>query len=368
MNARAQALISSEALAHNFNVLSNKVPHLKLIPMIKANAYGHGMVWAASVLDNEKKVHAFGVATLSEAIELRQYTEREIIVFSDAAPWTEERHQACKEFSLSPVFSNLESFKTFLNFSALDEHAPSIPYHLEFNTGMNRLGIELDAIPFLSTLTNNKPQSIFTHLAEAEVPKSKLTLNQMKKFEMVSEWAIETFPTALLHFGNSAAIWNAKQFPLMKVMQLARPGLSLYGVRPFEEARGDTLKRVLNLSGPVLNEIALKKGDKVGYGGTYTCKNARGEKIAVIGAGYADGIFRALSNEGFAVFQRKKLQLLGRVSMDLSAVQAPKGLNVGDRVEFWGENVDPYDQANAAGTNPYEIMTRIGERVERVYT
>jgi alanine racemase len=148
-------------------------------------------------------------------------------------------------------------------------------------------------------------------------------------------------------------------------MDLARPGLSLYGIRPFQKAGEDGLKRVMRFSSRVLNRIHLEQGDRVGYGGTYVCKSAKGEWVGVIGAGYADGVFRSLSNRGIAVHGRKKLPFIGRVSMDLSAVRIPSSVRVGDELVLWGDEVDPYEQADAAGTIPYEITTRIGTRVER---
>jgi alanine racemase len=368
--ARAQLSISRHALLNNFTLIGKKVPNLSLLPMIKANAYGHGSVYAAeSYLSSpaaRRRLFGFGVATFQEAIEIRLAIQATsfgqsipIIVFSDCAPWTAEHLALCRQYKLEPVFSEILSLLEFQRQRGSHE----LPVHIEVNTGMNRMGIPIDSLPLVKVI----PKSIFTHLADADEPRSKLTQLQMKKYEEVVKWARAKYPRTLFHFANSSAIWNAKHFPLMKEMSLARPGLSLYGIRPFQSAKDDGLKRVMTVRAPILNRIYLEHGDQVGYGGTYTCRKKGGEWVAVIGAGYADGVFRSLSSQGVAIYGKKKLNFIGRVSMDLSAVQGVAGMQVGEEVILWGNEIDPYVQAKLAGTIPYELTTRIGERVNRSY-
>jgi alanine racemase len=360
MIARAEVTVSGSALRKNFRILRSKVPALRLIPMVKADAYGHGAAWAARTLLREKGLHAFGVASFREAVELRLSlgdSRTPIIVFSDSAPWTLEHSTLCVRYRLEPVLSEIESL---LRFQSLKE-SRKVPYHVELNTGMNRLGIPVDSL----SCVRLPPESVFTHLADADNPRSALTRKQIRGFEAALQGIRSRFPSALLHFANSSAIWNHRDFPLLREMDLARPGLSLYGIRPFERASEDGLKRVMRFSSRVLNRIHLEQGDRVGYGGTYVCKSRKGEWVGVIGAGYADGVFRSLSNRGIAVHGSKKLPFIGRVSMDLSAVRIPVSVRVGDELVLWGDEVDPYEQAGAAGTIPYEITTRIGTRVER---
>jgi alanine racemase len=364
--SRAELSISRTALLNNFRKISQKVEGLALLPMIKANAYGHGSVYAAqSLLGNveaRRRLHGFGVATFREAVEVRLSIRNDripIIVFSDSAPWTQEHAALCRKYNLQPVFSEIVSMLEFQRQRASHDLA----MHLEVNTGMNRMGIPVESLSLLKAI----PQSIFTHLADADTPKSRLTQKQIESYQNVVTWARTKYPRTLFHFANSSAIWNSKHFPLMKQMNLARPGLSLYGIRPFEAAQDDGLKRVMTVRAPVLNRIYLSFGDQVGYGGTYTCKKKSGEWVAVIGAGYADGVFRSLSSQGIAVYGKKRLKFVGRVSMDLSAVQGDAKMKVGDTVILWGNEIDPYVQAKLAGTIPYELTTRMGERVERFY-
>jgi alanine racemase len=362
MTARARITVSGSALRNNYRILSSKVASLSLIPMVKADAYGHGAIEAARTLLKEKKLHGFGVATFREALELRlalKGSRIPVIVFSDSAPWTPEHTGLCLRYRLEPVLSEIESLLAFQSLPA----ASKIPFHVEVNSGMNRLGIPPESM----RLIRLKPASVFTHLAEAERPYSPPTRAQMAGFATVVDEVRARFPDTLLHFANSAAIWNARSYPLMKEMDLARPGLSLYGIRPMEKARDEGLRRVMRYTSRILNRIHLEAGDRVGYGGTYVCRKKGGEWVGVIGAGYADGVFRSLSNAGIAVHGKKKLPFIGRVSMDLSALRIPPGARVGDEVVLWGDEIDPYDQAGRAGTIPYEITTRVGARVERVY-
>jgi alanine racemase len=361
MKSRAEIRLSGSALCGNYRILSKKVPHLGLIPMVKADAYGHGIEFSGKVLRHEKNLHSFGVATLLEGKQLRESLGGRvpIIVFSDAAPWTRERADLCLKFNLEPVFSEITSL---LEFQA-DRSSRFIQAHVEFNTGMNRLGVPPESI----NLIRFYPKSAFTHLLDADAPDSGNTKRQIKVFSGLVPALRNRFPKALLHFANSSAIWNHRSYPLMKEMDLARPGLSLYGVRPFADAREDGLRRVMKFSARVMNRIFLKPGDRVGYGGTYQCRNPKGEWIGILGAGYADGVFRALGNQGVAYHGSRKLRFRGRVSMDLSAVEGHPRLQIGDEVELWGDRVDPYEQAILAGTIPYEITARIGHRVERVY-
>jgi alanine racemase len=362
MISRTRISLSGSAIRKNFKILSDQVPGLGLIPMIKADAYGHGAIFAGRILAREKNTYALGVATLREGMALRENLRNSsipVIVFSDSAPWTPEHSQICIRYKLEPVFSEITSL---LSFQA-DRSSRRIQAHVEFNTGMNRLGIPPDS----ASLIRFYPKTAFTHLAEAESPYAKRTRLQLRRFESVIAGIKSRFPATLLHFANSSAIWNHRSYPLLKNMDLARPGLSLYGIRPFEAAKDRGLERVMRFTARVIQRIFLEPGDEVGYGGTYRCRNPKGEWLAVVAGGYADGVFRSLGNQGVAYHGSKKLRFRGRVSMDLSAVEGYPRMKIGDEIELWGDRVDPYEQSGLAGTIPYEITTRIGGRVERNY-
>lgn len=360
--ARATITLSRSALLKNYQILSLKVPGQKLLPMVKANAYGHDANFVARSLLGQKNLHGFGVATFLEGVNLRKYIKSPgvpILVFSDSSPWNEECARISTKYKLEPVLSEITSLLSFQSTRA----AKKLKAHVEINSGMNRLGVPADSLALLSF----QPASIFTHLADADRPQSQLTRKQMKCFSEVVKEARLRFPDSLLHFANSSGIFNQKAFELSVHMHLARPGISLYGIRPFASAKESGLKRVMSFRAPIINRIHLSLGDRVGYGGTYLCKKPEGEWISIIAAGYADGVFRSLSSCGIATFKKKKFNLLGRVSMDLSAMQGHASLKIGDQVELWGDSIDPYEQADLAHTVPYELTTRMGERVEKYY-
>ena len=328
--ARARLLVSRSALLQNYKILSRKAPQLKLLPMVKANAYGHGAAFAAETLSSEKNLYAFAVASFAEGIALREQLKNKklsIIVFSDCAPWSQAQMALCLKHRLEPVFSEIVSLLEF----QVDRRAREVQAHIELNTGMNRLGIPSDSL----RLVRFMPKSIFTHLADADQPGSALTRLQIKNFTEILPYLKQRFPRAQLHFANSAALWNPKAYPLLKEMDVARPGLSLYGIRPYEKAKTEGLKRAMHFYAPVVNRIFLNPGDRVGYGGTYICRKKAGEWIGIIAAGYADGLFRSLSGQGIALHGKKRLSLVGRVSMDLSAVQGHARMKIGDEVELW---------------------------------
>ena len=335
-----------------------------LLPMVKANAYGHDAGWVAKTLLSEKKLRkklfGFGVATFSEALSLRAALPKEskkipILVFSDCSPFSKDWVELCSRENFEPVIGELHTLLEFQKFSLqLKTPRLKIPFHVEVNTGMNRLGIPVDSLKLLRL----KPRSVFTHFAESENPKSALTQKQIHEFERVIHWKKQNAIDTLIHFANSGAIWNANDYPFFKEMDLVRPGLSLYGIRPFDLAKTNGLKPVMTFRAPVIQLTFLTRGERVGYGGVYQAKKTSGEWIATLGAGYADGVFRALENQDI---------ILGKVSMDLIAVKASKKLKIGDWVPLWGEGIDPYLVAQRARTNPYEITTRIGERVKKVY-
>lgn len=331
--------------------------------MVKADAYGHDAKWVSSVLwknpSVRQKLFAFGVATFSEAFEVRESLPAAakrlpIVVFSDCAPYSSEWLKWCEQKNFEPVFSEIRSFLEFQKQQLSKPMSKRVDFHLEVNTGMNRLGVPVDSLG----LVRLKPRSVFTHLAESENPESSLTRKQVRLFNQVISWKNQNHPETLIHFANSGAIWNARHYPFFKEMDLVRPGLSLYGIRPDRSFRNDGLKPVMTYQAPVIQKTLLIKGDRVGYGGTYRSTSSQGEWIATLGVGYADGVFRAMANQD---------RILGKVSMDLITIRATAKTRIGDWITLWGKDVDPYEVADRAATIPYEITTRIGGRVRRIY-
>ncbi len=371
--ATARARLSSSALLHNFRVLEKRANGLELIPMIKANGYGHGDAWVAQTLRPYwSRLRGFGVATTEEGIALRSKIRSRvpIIVFSGTPIWTEEKAQAMRRSGLEPVVSTWDDLKRFLGRG--DDRR--LRYHLKFNTGINRLGIPLDQVRATVDLLLRKkailPETILSHLAVADDPNRAASRRQHGGArELLKEWT-RRLPERPFHFGNSAALWFSKGWKLQTLSQIARPGISLYGAAPRSDIASSGLRPVMTLEAQTVHQMELRTGDIIGYGaqfrvGKQSPRTAR--RFAILGAGYADGIHRQLSGRGLVYWKGKTCPVVGRVSMDLMAFAAPRSLAVGSWVEIFGPHLLPWVQAERAGTIPYELFTSVGTRVARYY-
>ncbi len=381
---RAVASMSAKALVGNYRAIRDQVPGQAMIPMIKANAYGHGASWAARVLSDEKDLYAYGVATLQEGAELREECGQAIarfpiVVFSGAAPWTEAKGEYCERYGLTPVIGTEADWAAFVR----QGWPGRIPYQLKFNTGMNRLGLPVSAATAVARQlrafeAEARPTLVVTHLAMGESPEARLTQQQLDRFASLRSELAEATPGTLFSLAASTGIWNAKHFRLSDLTDVVRPGISLYGVPPWDGAPARGITPVMTLKASVATVLKLKPGEPVGYGGTFVVPQpprelqtpkgaAKPYSVAVVTAGYADGILRSLSNQGHVWIKGRAERVVGRVSMDLSAVSCPAETEPGDWVEFIGPRVDPWAQANVAGTIPYELLTSVTARVHRIY-
>ncbi len=372
-NGRAVARLSAKALKNNFAAIQALVPGQSILPMIKANAYGHGATWAARELMGLPGLYAFGVASLDEGKTLRQELglrarKARIIVFTGATPWTEEKGRFCESYGLTPMLQTDADWQTFLKAG----WPGKLPYELMFNTGMNRLGLSPGlASSIAKTLRNGPsesfPEGVSTHLAMAESPESKLSQMQVGIFTSIRNELSPALPSTQFHAANSAGIWNQKQFGFQAAAKTdaVRPGLSLYGIVPWKGAPLRGLEPVMSFEAKLLQVSQLRVGESVGYGGTFKAKEAT--RLGTLGAGYGDGLSRALSNRGWVSLRGEKCALIGRVSMDLSAIRVPLSARVGDWAQLMGAEIDPWELAEVAGTIPYEILTSVSSRVQRIY-
>lgn len=373
---RVIARLDGSALANNYRVVQSLIPEQAVLPMIKANGYGHGSVWAARELLGLPGLYGMGVATFEEAVELRKglgpaARKLRIIVFAGAAPWTEVKGQLCEKYGLTPVIATDSDWQAFLK----NNWPGRLSYELKFNTGMNRLGLSLNRAPAVAKALRGQrsslhPDGILSHLAMAESPDSRLSRAQLDRFSWLRRELSAAFPSAQFHLANSAGVWNARVLGLPGLTDIVRPGLSLYGVPPWKGAPARGLLPVMTLEAQVIHVHRLKAGESVGYGGTFTIKDdddARPGNVAVLAGGYADGISRALSNRGQAFIHGRLMRFAGNVSMDLSAVTCPEGTRRGEWAQLLGPEIDPWVQAMAAGTIPYELLTSVASRVKRVH-
>lgn len=384
-SVRVTAFCSSQALKKNFRALAKRAGRLSLLPMVKAGAYGHGIEWVVKTLHKEpsffRKINGFGVATFSEAESVRevlgsQALER-VVLFSGAMPWTRENQNRCVRSNITPVIGSLQDLEIFLRLKG-DLCVPS--YELKFNTGMNRLGIRCEAWSQVEALFHkakklravNDPQGVFSHLAAAEVPSHAVSRLQLKLFKNIIPIWKHAFPHAKLHLGNSAALWNSKAFELREHTDLVRPGLALYGIRPFPEAQASDIKQVMEVYAPIAQIAEVRAGECVGYGAHFQVpRHSRVRKIAILAAGYGDGVPRSLESHGHVRMGNQLATFAGRISMDLSTVLIPefmsRSVKLPSWVEIFGRKVDIWKQAEAAQTIPYELLTSLSARVERKY-
>ncbi len=363
---RTVAEISLPALLKNLVTLRSHC-RKEVIPVVKADAYGHGMVPIAKALVTRGSCHTLSVATLEEAIELRKKIPYaiQILVLSGFYP---HQLEAFNKYRLTPVIHSLAHLKSLLNRKSVPD------FHLKIDTGMHRLGLLPDEVPeAIKTLEklDMKLSGLATHFAESENTLSTFSDEQINLFQNIMREFREKrllHTDAKIHIGNSGAVLRDKLDGSVAV----RPGIALYGISPNPRLPlSEELVPILTWKTRVLTVKSLKPKDTVGYGRTYTLKKK--EKIAVIAIGYADGYPRLLSNEGEVLIQGKRVPLRGVVSMDLVTVDVSSLGTVKDGtvVTLIGgdsrNKITAWDLANWARTIPYEILCGISLRVPRLY-
>jgi len=374
--------LSHAALIANYQAIVRQSAGQQVLAMVKADGYGHGAAWVASHLARQKQTWGFGVATLEEGVELRQSlsTARDplaIVVFSGTTPWNERAGQTCAKHHLTPVISSWEDWLQFHRRRSTGRRTWSrqLPFEIKFNTGMNRLGMGLERLREISidlldlSSEGIYPSGILSHLALAEDAAAPLSLRQKAEFEALYGELAAIMPDSVdFHLSNSAAIWNHKKWAAGALTRRVRPGLALYGIESEIRKLQPQLTPVLNLEAPVILLHELHRGEALGYGGRFVAEKR--ERIATLGIGYAEGIPRAwsTSSSDARVLLGGKLQpFTGTISMDLCAVRASTSIKRGDWARILGEGIDPWKQARAAGTIPYELLTSISRRVQRIY-
>lgn len=363
---RTVAEISIPALLKNLVTLRS-ISRREVIPVVKADAYGHGMLPIAKALVTRGSCHTVSVATLEEAIELRKKIPYaiSILVLSGFLPHQIDAYQ---KYRLTPVIHALTHLKSLLQ----RKNLPDI--HLKIDTGMHRLGISPEEVEeAIRTLERMeiKLSGLATHFAESENTVSAFSDKQLTLFKEIHRAFLEhrlLHTGAKIHVANSGAILRGKLDDSVAV----RPGIALYGISPNPLLKfSDDLIPILSWKTRVLAFKNIEKGDSVGYGRTYKAKKK--ERIALIGIGYADGFPRLLGNEGKVLLGGKRVPVRGAVSMDLTSIDCTGMQHVkeGSLVTLIGgdnkNRITAWDIANWARTIPYEILCGISLRVPRLY-
>jgi alanine racemase len=364
------AEIDLDALAHNFRAVRGRVgPGVKVMGVVKADAYGHGAAACARRLEAEG-ADWFGVATPEEGLALRRAGVSRFIL-SFGGFW-EGQAATCIEAGIVPVVYRLDMAEAF---DAAARAAGTVAdVHVKVDTGMGRLGVRYDeAAEFAAALrsfTNIRVDGLMTHFAAADEPRRDCyTTDQLGRFrEAVAAFKARGHRPTFEHMANSAATFAHPETR----GNLVRPGGVLYGlwrdVLPQLEDAPE-LRPVMSLRTHVTLLKQVHAGETLGYGCTYEA--AREMTVATVPAGYADGYARALSNRGRVIIRGQYAPVVGRVSMDLTLLDVTgiEGVRVGERVTMLGADggllLPAEDLAQTAGTLSYEITCGISARVPR---
>jgi alanine racemase len=354
-----RALIDSAALRHNLGTIRAYAPGAKVMAVIKANAYGHGLVSTALALGD---ADAFAVARLEEGVTLRSAGVRAPIVLLEGVVSAEQLAEAAHHGFELVVHDPLQ-------LKLLEAHRGPERFivWIKMDTGMNRLGFRPEAFPdALARLRALKVPALelrlMTHLARADERDVWMTREQVAAFDHAIAEAGLSGPRRLAtSIGNSAGIlgWpNAHG-------DWVRPGLALYGVSPFsdETAEKHGLRPVMTLETTVLTVREVKPGETVGYAGAWRAQ--RDSAIAILAAGYGDGLPRHLGNGTPVLIGSARYPLVGRVSMDMIAVDVTGASKVsaGNKATIWGAGLPVEEVAAHADTIPYELLCGVSQRV-----
>ena len=361
-------LIDLEALRWNFRQIKNKIAsNVKVLSMVKANAYGHGAIAVSKALATEGS-DAFGVATVEEGIELRRAgIVQPVIVVAGA--YVEQLDQFLKH-RLTPVVHDVQTLRSLE--TALRRKAATLTIHVEVDTGMGRTGFpagEIDRwLSEMKKLKALKIEGVFSHFSDAESTNEEYSEKQLRDFLSVLNRLNEAdIEPALIHMAKSAALLTVPGSHFTMI----RPGLALYGIYPSPQLSQEiTLKPVLSWHTRVLQLKQVPEGATLGYGRSFVTK--RKSVIATLAVGYADGYHRLLSNRGLALVRGRRTPVAGRISMDLTTIDVTDidGVEQGDEVVLIGRQADEIisadEMASWANTISYEILTSIGARVPRI--
>ena len=353
MTRPARVIIDLEALRHNLSRTRLYAPRSKVLAIVKADAYGHGLSRVANALAD---VDGFGVACLEEAQALRQAGARQKILLLEG-PYCADELPAIEDLRLDMVIHHQQQINLLKNAVI----AGPVHVWLKVDSGMHRLGFapaEVDnALLQLKRIASIAPHiRLMSHLAMANEPDSPMTKEQIALFaDIISQYQGET------SLANSAGViaWGAA------CSDWVRPGLMLYGVSPIDNktAAECDLKPVMSLESALICVRQLKRGEPVGYGASWRCPEDM--PIGIVAAGYGDGFPRHATSGTPVLVNGKRCRLIGKSSMDMITVDLREypDAKVGDPVLIWGKDLPVAEIAGYAGTVPYELLCGVHKRL-----
>ena len=368
MYFRTEAAIDLDAAEHNYNVTRAKLPeNVKLLCVIKADAYGHGAVPLAKLF--EGRADFYGVACIEEAIELKKAGIKTPVLILGAVP--KEFYSDIVKYDIRVPIFNLEDAKA-LSAEAVKQNKTA-PFHFCIDTGMSRIGFQVNkesADPCLeiTKLPNIEAEGLFSHFATADEKDLSKAIAQRDKFkEFIKLLEERGINIPIKHINNSAGIMNFDEY-----FDMCRMGIILYGLYPSHEVDENLLKikPVMEWRAHITHIKELEPGREISYGGTY--KTGETRRIATIPVGYADGYPRCLSNKGKVLINGEFAPITGRVCMDQFMVDIT-GIDakVGDTVVLVGKSgskeLSMEEVSESAYSFNYELPCRVARRVPRTY-
>ncbi len=354
MTPPAYAELDLSAVQHNLSVVRGYAANAKIMAVIKANAYGHGLLRIAGVLTD---ADAFAVARIEEGISLRQAGFDKKILVLEGFSCSEEL-EGILAYQLDAVVHDVAQ----INILSQRPEQNKLSVWLKVDTGMNRLGFNLkdfdQAHRSLENCAIVKPSiNLVTHLANADDLEDDKTNLQISRFNQ----AVADYPGEH-SIANSAGVMAWPE----AISDWVRPGIMLYGISPFTDntGRNQGLKPVMSLHSRLISVKTVKKGEAVGYGGQWLC--SKDTLLGVVAIGYGDGYPRHAKAGTPVLVNGRKVPLIGRVSMDMITVDlsSQPQAKVGDAVTLWGNGLDVEEIASCAQTIAYTLVCGITRRVQ----
>ncbi|GAA8869518.1 alanine racemase [Helicobacter pylori] len=367
--------VNTASLRHNFSAVKSIVPKdAHIMAVVKANAYGAGAIKASEIFLQEG-ANYLGVATLDEALELRSHFSKTPILILGYSP--NANASMLIDNDLSAMIFSLEQAEVFSQMALKSQKRLKI--HLKIDTGMHRLGLEpnfksIEIIKKIRALKGLEVEGIFTHLSNADAKIKTHAKNQMKAFNAFLEQLLnQKIEFQYRHAYNSAGILSLCNGNENRFLNLYRPGIMLYGFYPsngMKETCPTILKNVISLKAQIVQIRSVKKGEFIGYGEHFYTNEET--LVGVLALGYADGLMRALGNRIQVAINNQLAPLIGKVCMDqcfvkLNNIEAKEG----DEVILFGDKStkanDASEIAALLNTIPYETISTLSKRLERVY-
>lgn len=366
-----RARIRLDALRANFALAQRLAGAAEVIPVVKADAYGHGARAVAPALV-AAGARRLAVLTLGEAVELREAgVGPEILLLGGLHDLAEA--EAAAALPATPVVHHAGHVALLRRVA--ERRGRPVALHVEVDSGMRRMGVPPEEAPKLLAEVAGDPAlaltGLYTQLARADEPELGPAREQLRSFgALLGELARRGIDPGLVHVANSATLLAASRLgDALPPAGGVRPGLLLYGVSPAPHLEA-ALEPVMTLETRVAHVRRVAPGDAVGYGGSFRAPHAT--RIATLPLGYADGVPWSLGNRGCALLGGRRVPIVGRISMDfvtLDVGEAP--VEIGDPATLFGGEPEarlPVEElARLAGTIPYELLVRIGARVPRVF-